>query len=122
MQVGRQVYEALVDGVHVDILRADRAQVYPHYLGRAAHVEGHARFRYGEIEALGYLEQAAAAGDAERLQRRRYRQADRLLAALRVGHHELRRERVEPALDAFHTGVEALQIDAAIYALSALHT
>ena len=57
------------------------------------------------------------ANQAERLHGRRDGQADGLLRAVGIGHDEVRRQRVQPAVDAFDAGVEALQIYAHVRAL-----
>ena len=112
-----RVDEALVDGVRVDVLRRHVAQVDRVDVGRHLHVALHARTCHDVVHALGNLEHAAAARQAERLHRRRDGQADGLLRAVGIGHDEVRLQRVEPAIDALDAGVEALQVDAHVRAL-----
>lgn len=48
-------------------------------------------------------------------------EADGLLRPALVRHHEVGRERVEAALDAFHRGEERLQVDGYVCAFFTLH-
>ena len=115
-KVRRRVDEAFVDRVGVDVLGRHVAQVDRVDVGRHLHVALHARARHDVAHALGDLEHAAAAGQAERLHRRRDGQADGLLRAVGIGHHEVRRQRVEPAVDTLDARVEALQVNAHVRA------
>ena len=116
-QVRRRIDEAFVDGIGMDVLGRHEAQVDGVDVGRRLHVALHARLRHDVVHALGDLEHAATAGQAERLHGRRDGQADGLLRAVGIGHDEVRRQRVQPAVDAFDAGVEALQIYAHVRAL-----
>ena len=111
-EVGRHVDEALVDGVDVDVLGGNVAQVDGVDVGRDLHVAAHARRRGDVLDALGYLEHPAAVADAQGLHGRGDGQADGLLGARGVGHHEVGGEGVKAALGALHGGVERLEIDA----------
>ena len=62
-------------------------------------------------DRLHHLEEAGAAGDPVRLERRRDRQADGLLRAARVRHHQMRVQGVKTPVHALHGGVERLQVD-----------
>ena len=61
--------------------------------------------------ALHDLEQPRAAGDAMSLERRRHGEADGLFRPRSVRNDEIRRERIKPALHAFHRGKKRFQID-----------
>ena len=110
-KIGRDIDEALVDGVGIDVFRGDIAQVDAVDVGRDLHVEPHARRRHDVVDRLGNLKDAAAVADAERLHGGRDGQADGLLGALGVGHDEVRRERVEPAGGALDAGIKRLEVD-----------
>jgi len=64
--------------------------------------------------ALVHLKQPRPAPDPIRLQRRRDRQADRLLRPLLIGHDEIRLQRVESPRRAFHRRIEGFEIDGKI--------
>ena len=63
---------------------------------------------------LVHLKQPRPAPDPIRLQRRRDRQADRLLRPLLIGHDEIRLQRVESPRRAFHRRIEGFEIDGKI--------
>ena len=110
-KIGRDIDEALVDGVGIDVFRGNVAQVDAVNVGRDLHVEPHARRRHDVVDRLGNLKDATAVADAERLHGGRNGQADGLLGALGVGHDEVRRERVEPAGGALDAGIKRLEVD-----------
>ena len=113
-KVGGDIDEALVDRVDVNVLRRKHLQVDAVNLGRDLHVALHARLGLNVLDVLWDLEDAAAPGDAELLQRRRDGEADGRVAAVGIGDHQVRVEGVEPAVDALHGGVERFEVDAEV--------
>ena len=63
------------------------------------------------LHLLDDFEKTGTAGNAILLQRRRDRQADRLLAAPLIRHHQICVERVKTAFHAFHRSIKRLQVD-----------
>ena len=67
------------------------------------------------------LEEARASADAVRLEGGGDGEADRLARAALVCNHEMRRQRVQPALDTFDRGIERFEVDGDIRALLHLY-
>ena len=88
-QVAGYVQEGFVDGVDVYVVFRNEAQHGLVDACRIAYVQGHARRRHDVFHALGDLEDPAAVAHALRLERGRDRKADGLVAAFRVGHHQI---------------------------------
>ena len=91
-EVARQIQEAFVDGIGVDILGAHILQVNVVDLRGILHVLCHLRFRNQEFDLLArtafhlahllvYLEKAGASRNPVGLERRCHRKANRLLGA-----------------------------------------
>ena len=116
-KVGRRVDEAFVYGVRMDVLGRDVAQVDGVDVGRHLHVAPHARTGHDVVGACGDVEHAATPRQPEGLQSRRDGQADGLLRAVGIGHHEVGGEGVKPAVGALDARVEAFQVDAQVRAL-----
>ena len=116
LEVGGGVDEALVDGVDVDVLRCDEAQVDAVDLGADLHVVAHARLDDQVVDAGRYLEEAAAVAYAQLLHGGGDGQTDGLLRALWVCHHQVGGEGVQAPLGALDAGVEGLEVDADVCA------
>lgn len=84
---------------------------------RHLHVTAHARSRHHVVEPFGDVEHAAAVLHAECLERGGHRQADGGARTFRVGYHKARPHGIEPAVHAFHAGVERFEIDTYVRAL-----
>ena len=113
-KVGPHVHEALVDRVHVDVLRREVPEVEGVDLRGNLHVAPHARAGHLVVDVIGNLEDPAAVAHAERLHCGGYGQADGLLAARGVRDDEARLEWVVPAVHALDRRVEALEVYAEI--------
>ena len=105
----------------MNILGAHVLQVNVVDLRGILHVLRHLRFRNQEFDLLAraalhlaqllvHLEKTRSSRNPVSLQGRRHREANRLLGAALVGHHELRLERVQTPEDTFHRGKERLQV------------
>ena len=102
----------------MDVVGAYIAQVDAIDARRHLHIAPHARHGLDVLDPARDLEDAAAVAHAERFHGRRYGEADGRIAARGVGYHELGEERVEPSVDAFDRGVERLEVDAQVGALT----
>lgn len=102
----------------MDIEWAHVLEVDAVYACRDLHVVTHAGLGGHVVNVLRDLEESTAIADAEFLHRGADGQANGRTPSCGVGHHEILRERVEPAGGAFDGGVERLEVDADIGALS----
>ena len=120
-QIPRQVQKTFVDGIRVNILGAHILQVNIVDLRGIFHVLRHLRLRDRELNLfactplyiahlLVHLEKSRTPRNPVGLERGRHRQANRLLGAAFVGHHQLRLKRVKPPEDTFHRGKERLEV------------
>ena len=113
-KVGRDIHEALIDGVGEDVLRREKFQVDLVNLGRNIHVVLHPR-RCDEVgDTARDLEEAAAVPDAERFQRGADSEAERAHPPRPIGHDQIRREGIQPSVHALDRGVVALEVDAEV--------
>ena len=119
-KVRRRVDEALVDAVHVHVIRGYVSHVDRVNLSRDPHIPPHPRRRHGVLDASGNLEHAAAVLDPKDLHRWRYGQTYCARPPVGVGHHQVLEEGVEPAVGTLDAGIEALQVDAQVALLLAL--
>ena len=87
--------------------------------GGIFHVLRHLRLCDGEFNLFArapqnlphlliHFKKARASGNPVSLERRRYRQANRLFGAAFVGHHKFRLKRVKAPENTFHRGKERL--------------
>ena len=85
------------------------------------HVLRHLRLRDRELNLFAraslyiahlliHLEKSRTPRNPVSLERRRHREANRLLGAAFVGHHQLRLQRVKTTEDTFHRGKERLEV------------
>ena len=99
LQVFRQVQEAFINRIGVDIFGADVLQVYIVDLRGILHVLGHLGFCNQEFHLLAgapfhladllvHLEKPRPPGNPVGFQRRRHRKANGLFGAALVGHHK----------------------------------
>ena len=113
-KVGRDIHEALVDGVGEDVLWCEKFQVDLVNLGRNVHVVLHPR-RCDEVgDTARDLEEAAAVPDAECFQCGADGEAERAHPPRRIGNDQIRREGIQPAVHALDRRVVALEVDAEI--------
>ena len=63
------------------------------------------------IHFLNRFKQSGASRHTQRLQWRRYRQADCLFRTGGISHHQMRFQRIQPALHAFHRRIKGFQVD-----------
>ena len=127
-KIAGAIDKSLVDAVDVDVLRRHMVQVDREDQRGDALILRHAGRRDIELglgavgrvvepdRLLGF-EEAGPGGDADRLQRRRDGQADRLIRAGLVRHQQPGPERIESPRNALHRGIVAFEIDADITAL-----
>ena len=111
-QVGRGIDEALVDGIRLQVLWADKLKVAAHDFAADLHVSFHARDGGQVLDARWDVAHATAVAHAGGLHGRRDGKADGVCGTVGVGHHQVGGERVKAAIGAFHAGVERLQVDA----------
>ena len=131
LQVFRQVQEAFVDGIGMDIVGTHILEVDIVDLRGILHVLRHLRFRNQELDLLArtplhlanlliHFEKAGAPRNPVGLEGGRHREANRLLGAALVGHYELCLERVQTTEDTFHRGKERLEVNGCVS--TRLHT
>ena len=133
LQVGCHVHKNLVDGIDMDVLRGDVAEIYFINACAVLDVMRHAwlchQIVHGQLPVcvqflfrvrfpgasplpvhlthpLHHLEQPWPAADSIAFQRRRYGQTDGLFRPRRVGHDQARVERVKSPFHTFYRGVE----------------
>ena len=111
LQIGRSADEAFVDGIDVDIVRADVLLIERNDPRGDLHIAAHVRQRDDIVDAVRDLEQPAAVRHAQRFHSGGHGEADRPAPARFVRDHEVGLKRVQPPVDAFDRGKEAFEID-----------
>ena len=119
VQVGCGVDKALIDGIDVDVLLGNIAQIDTVDFGRCVQIELHARrgndvFDVRAAARLG-LPDGAPGRHADGLEGGGYGQTDGLVGAAFIGDEQTGPERVQTACHAFHGGVIGFQVDADIH-------
>ena len=102
LQIGRDVQESLIDGIHMDIPRGDIAKIDAIDVRRRAHIQLHAGQGRDISDRCGDFKDTAAIAHAQRFHLWRDSQADRSFAPRWVCDHQRSRKRVQPALHTFH--------------------
>ena len=117
VQIAGNVDKRFVDRVHMDIFSSKVVQVQRIDVRAVVHIQAHAWDRNLILDIAGNVRKPAAVMDAKCFHLWCYSKAQCVLSSGRIGHDQIRLERVQTSFGTFNGSIERLPVDAQVHSL-----